>query len=107
MRRSIVCRGLLLVAVAGLACGSRSPATPPGPADAGPMTIGDPGVPVDVTPPAAVVQAAAAECAARWPARFQGDLGYDPLAAQGLDRIAASNLGVSEAERAILGRDGF
>jgi hypothetical protein len=79
------------------------------------------GVPVNVTPPASLLQAAAAEratiaadrpssaagFAARWPAKYRTGLPYDPLQAQGLDLLAASHMGVSDTERQAIGRDGF
>jgi hypothetical protein len=85
------------------------------------MAVLDPGAPVDVTVPAALTEAARQEhealeadrpadpaaFAARWPSRFASQLGYDPLAAQGMDKIGASLLGLSAGERDILGRNGF
>jgi hypothetical protein len=49
----------------------------------------------------------AAAFAKKWPVKFLDKLPYDPLAAKGLDVIAASHLGISDAERAVLARDGF
>jgi uncharacterized protein DUF3160 len=79
------------------------------------------GAPVSVTDPAAHAQAVAAlradlaadrpadaaGFASRWPTRYLAALPYDPLQAQGFDRIAASRLGVSDAERAAIARNGF
>jgi hypothetical protein len=76
---------------------------------------------VKVTVPAAWSQAVAAQRAdlatdrpadaagfqARWPTHYLDTLPYDPLQAQGLDRITASHLGVSDAERGAIARDGF
>ena len=44
---------------------------------------------------------------AKWPAKTLAKLPYDPSTVQGLDVIAASTLGLSEAEQAALARDGF
>jgi hypothetical protein len=79
------------------------------------------GAPVTVTDPAARAQAIAALRAdlaadrpadaagfqSRWPTRYLSSLPYDPLQAQGFDRLAASQLGVSDAERQAIARDGF
>jgi hypothetical protein len=79
------------------------------------------GAPVDVTDPAAQAKtiaelraaiasdrpADAAGFASRWPAKYLSGLPYDPLQAQGFDKLAASGLGVSDAERAAIARDGF
>ena len=83
--------------------------------------VGPGGVPVNVTPPAALLQAASTEratiaadrpsnaagFAARWTTKYRTGLPYDPLQAQGLDLLAGSHLGVSDAERQAIGRDGF
>lgn len=79
------------------------------------------GTPVAVTDPAAHatgVAALRADLAAdrpadaaafesRWSARYLATLPYDPLSAQGLDRLTASRLGVSAAEQQALAKDGF
>ena len=44
---------------------------------------------------------------ARWGTHYLASLPYDPLAAQGLDRLTASRLGVSAAEQQALAQDGF
>jgi hypothetical protein len=76
---------------------------------------------VVVTDPAARAQAIAALRAdiaadrpadaagfqARWKTNYLGSLPYDPLQAQGFDRLTASRLGVSDAERQAVARDGF
>jgi hypothetical protein len=76
---------------------------------------------VKVTVPAAWSHAVAAQRAdlaadrpadaagfqARWTTHYLDALPYDPLQAQGLDLITASHLGVSDAERQAIGRDGF
>ena len=49
----------------------------------------------------------AAGFASRWQTKYLTGLPYDPLQAQGLDRITASRLGVSDAERQAIARDGF
>ncbi len=95
--------------------------TPTGGTGGGPTSVLDPGTPVDVTVPSALTQAAADQRAAlatdrpadaaafatRWPAKFQAQLGYDPLAAPGMDRISASVLGLGTSERDVLARNGF
>ena len=43
----------------------------------------------------------------RWPVTYQTTLPYDPLKAVGLDTIAASALGISDAERTLIARNGF
>jgi len=82
---------------------------------------GSGGTPVVVTDPATRAQALAAVRAdiasdrpadaagfqARWKTKYLTGLPYDPLAAQGFDRITASRLGVSDAERQALARNGF
>jgi len=45
--------------------------------------------------------------AARYTVPFITELGYDPLAAQGLDRIRASSLALNEGEQVALGARGF
>ena len=81
----------------------------------------DAGTPVEVEDPAAHAAAVAAlraelaseqpgdaaDFAARWSTRYLATLPYDPLAAQGMDRLTASTLGVSDAEQQALSRDGF
>ena len=44
---------------------------------------------------------------ARWTTHYLNALPYDPMQAQGLDRVTASRLGVSDAERQAIARDGF
>jgi hypothetical protein len=44
---------------------------------------------------------------AKWPSQTLAALPYDPTTAQGLDVIAASSLGLSDAEKTALARDGF
>jgi len=82
---------------------------------------GSGGTPVVVTDPATRTQAVAAlraEIASdrpadaagfqtRWKTKYLTSLPYDPLAAQGFDRITASRLGVSDGERQALARNGF
>ena len=101
----------LSAVLAAVSCGGSSP-TGGG---------GSGGAPVNVVPPAAWSQAVAAQRAdlaadrpadaagfqARWTTHYLDALPYDPLQAQGLDRITASHLGVSDAERQAIGRDGF
>jgi hypothetical protein len=79
------------------------------------------GMPVTVTAPATQAKAIAelratiaadrptdaAGFASRWPTQYLSGLPYDPLQATGFDKIVASRLGVSDAERAAIARDGF
>jgi hypothetical protein len=79
------------------------------------------GAPVTVTDPAAQARtiaelratiaadrpADAAGFATRWSTKYATGLPYDPLQATGFDKLAASRLGVSDAERAAIARDGF
>ena len=83
--------------------------------------VSDPGMPVVVDDPAAHAAAVAAlhaeiasdqpEDAAgfesRWSTKYLATLPYDPLTAQGMDRLTASTLGVSAAEQQALSRVGF
>jgi hypothetical protein len=86
-----------------------------------PGFTGNGGTPVVITDPAARAQALAAlradiasdrpaDAAAfqsRWPTHYRTSLPYDPLQAQGIDKLTASRLGVSDAERQAIARDGF
>jgi hypothetical protein len=79
------------------------------------------GTPVVVTDPPAHAAAVAALSAdltsnqpadpasfqARWTTNYRASLPYDPLAAQGLDLLTASHLGVSDGERQALASNGF
>ncbi len=126
---------LLSLAVVGTGCGGGGRATPgvggsgggsPGVAGATPGTGGGApidagGTPVVVSEPAAHAAAIAAvqkdlasdrpgDSAAfqsRWSTHYLAALPYDPLSAQGLDRLTASRLGVSAAEQQTLAHDGF
>ena len=92
-----------------------------GAAATGGTAVDSGGTPVVVTDPtahAAAVAALSADLAsdqptdsasfqARWTTSYLASLPYDPLAAQGLDLLTASRLGVSDGERQALGRNGF
>ncbi|HSS37191.1 MAG TPA: DUF3160 domain-containing protein, partial [Polyangia bacterium] len=110
------------MALAGTGCGSGARATPSGGGGSGggsPAVAG--GTPVSVSDPAAHAAAIAAvktdlasdrpaDSAAfesRWSTHYLAALPYDPLSAQGLDRLTASRLGVSAAEQQALAQDGF
>jgi len=106
---------LVLAAILGAACGSHT--TPGGPKDERPPG----GEKVDITvPPAAsaeleslrqslgeVSQLTADTFASRYPISYGPALGYDPLAATGLDRIRGSAIAPSAGELDALGKNGF
>ncbi len=136
MLRSVLSTTLLFVvsvALGNSSCGGRPGATsgaggghPAGGAGGGGRGLGgaptsDAGAPVEVEDPAAHAAAVAAlraelaseqpgdaaDFASRWSTKYLAALPYDPLAAQGMDRLTASTLGVSAAEQQALSRDGF
>jgi hypothetical protein len=116
MKRTALALSLLLAAGLGLACGSGTTKPPPS-TDERPSG----GEKVDVTMSAAqmaeveslrlgvgeVSQLTADAFASRYALRYGPPLGYDPLAATGLDRIRGSAVAPSAAELDALGKHGF